>query len=125
MADINFVIALEERRRQALLSSDLNTLQSLLSDNLIYMHSTGVCDHKDNYLAKLANGSLKYLKLNFGEMHVQELMNAAVVTGRMSATISKDGQQKEVASLFMTVWACGTDGAWRLQAHQGTPVPTA
>ncbi len=125
MAGTNFVIALEERRRQALLSSDLNTLQSLLSDNLIYMHSTGVCDHKDSYLAKLANGSLKYLKLNFGEMQVQELKNAAVVTGRMSATISKDGQQKEVASLFMTVWACGTDGAWRLHAHQGTPVPTA
>ena len=119
------MIALEERRRQALLSCDVNTLQSLLSDNLIYMHSTGACDHKDSYLAKLTNGSLKYLKLNFGEMHVQELRHAAVVTGRMSATISKDGQQKEVASLFMTVWACGTDGTWRLHAHQGTPVPTA
>jgi len=123
MAMSGMVLALEERRRQALLAGDLPALQGLLDPHLTYVHSTGTCDGKDSYLAKLSGGSLQYLELNFSDLQVQSLQQAAVVTGRMAAVVSKDGQRKPVASLFMTVWACGTDGAWRLCAHQGTPLP--
>jgi hypothetical protein len=125
MTDTRFVLALEERRRQALLAGDLPALQGLLADGLVYVHSTGVCDPKATYLAKLSGGSLKYLVLNFSNLQVQVLQKAAVVSGRMAGTVSKDGQQKNVASLFMTVWACGSDDVWRLHAHQGTSMPVA
>ena len=117
------ILALEERRRHTLLAGDLPALQGVLADDLLYVHSTGVCDRRDSYLAKLSGGSLRYLELHFSEQHVQLLSQAAVVSGRMSAVVSKDGQHKNVASLFMTVWACGADGHWRLHAHQGTPIP--
>ena len=123
MSDALFVLALEERRRQALLAGDLPALQGLLADDLVYVHSTSACDSKDSYLAKLSGGSLKYLALDFSDQQVQWLQQAAVVSGRMAAVVSKDGQPKNVASLFMTVWACGADGVWRLCAHQGTPRP--
>jgi ketosteroid isomerase-like protein len=123
MSSSAFVLALEERRRQALLAGDMPALQGLLADDLVYVHSTAVCDRKDSYLAKLSVGSLKYLELSFIELQVQTLAQVAVVHGRMAAVVSKDGQRKSVASLFMTVWACGVDGVWRLQAHQGAPVP--
>jgi len=125
MSDALFVLVLEERRRQALLAGDLPALQGLLADDLVYVHSTGACDRKDSYLARLSGGSLKYLALDFSDQRVQWLQQAAVVSGRMAATVSKDGQQKNVASLFMTVWACGSDGVWRLHAHQGTSMPVA
>jgi hypothetical protein len=125
MTDARFVLALEERRRQALLAGDLPALQGLLAEDLVYVHSTGVCDRKATYLVKLSGGSLKYLELNFSDLQVQVLQQAAVVSGRMAATVSKDGQQKNVASLFMTVWTCGSDGVWRLHAHQGTSMPVA
>ena len=125
MTDTRFVLALEERRRQALLAGDLPALQGLLADDLVYVHSTGACDRKDTYLAKLSGGSLKYLEVQFSDLHVQVLQQATVVSGRMAAVVSKDGQRKNVASLFMTVWGCGPDGAWRLHAHQGTPAPAA
>ena len=118
------MLALEERRRQALLAGDLPALQDLLVDDLVYVHSTGACDHKDSYMAKLSGGSLKYLELNFSELRVQTFQHVAVVSGRMAAVVSKDGQHKNVASLFMTVWGCGSDGQWHLHAHQGTPLPT-
>lgn len=125
MTETPLVLALEERRRQALLAGDLPALQGLLDDKLVYVHSTGVCDRKDSYLAKLSGGSLKYLELVFSDLQVQRLQQAAVVSGRMTAVVSRDGQQKHVASLFMTVWAGGADGVWRLHAHQGTPAPMA
>jgi len=123
MTSPHLVLALEERRRQALLAGDLHVLQDLLADSLIYVHSTGICDSKDSYLGKLSGGSLKYLELNFSNVQAQVFEQAAAVSGRMAAVVSKDGQQKNVASLFMTVWACGADGMWQLHAHQGTPLP--
>jgi hypothetical protein len=125
MSNAAMVLALEERRRQAMLAGDGPALQGLLADELVYVHSTGACDAKASYLAKLTGGSLQYLELNFSELQVQWLGQAAVVSGRMAAQVSKDGQLKRVASLFMTVWACGNGGVWRLHAHQGTPLPAA
>lgn len=121
MISAQLVLALEESRRQALLEGDIPALQGLLAEELVYVHSTGACDRKDCYLAKLSGGSLKYLELNFSDLRVQILQQVAVVSGRMAATVSKDGQQKKVASLFMTVWNSSAEGNWRLHAHQGTP----
>lgn len=120
-----FVLALEERRRQALLAADMPALQGLMADDLVYVHSTGACDRKASYLSKLSGGGLRYLELGFNGLNVQLLHQAAVVSGHMAAVISKDGQRKPVASIFMTVWGCGADGVWRLHAHQGTPLPAA
>lgn len=125
MTTLNLVLALEDRRRQALLAADLPALDGLLAEDLLYVHSTGVCDHKDSYLGKLSSGSLKYLELSFRDLHVQALQQAVIVSGRMSAVVSKEGERKSVASLFMTVWSCGVDGTWRLHAHQGTPLPAS
>ena len=123
MGSETMVLALEERRRQALLAADLPALQGLLADALVYVHSTGACDRKDSYLAKLSGARLRYLALDFRGLQVQCWQQAAVVSGRMSAQICKDGQTQNVASQFMTVWGCGPDGVWRLHAHQGTPLP--
>ena len=119
------VLAAEEWRRQALLSADLEALQVLLADALVYVHSTGASDSKDSYLAKLRSGSLRYQALQFEDLQargVGQAGDAVVVTGRMVAEVLKDGQPRAVRSLFMTVWARAPGAApWRLCAHQGTP----
>jgi ketosteroid isomerase-like protein len=115
----------EEQRRQAMLGVDIAVLDALLSDGLVYVHSTGARDTKAVYLDKLASGGLKYLSLSFEDLQVHAAGPGHVVTGRMSAEVSKDGQSKAVRSLFMTVWMpeLGPDGQQRLRmlAHQGTP----
>ena len=122
------VLAAEERRREALLSADLEALQGLLADTLVYVHSTAASDSKDSYLAKLRSGGLRYQALQFDDVQARLLApagDAAVVTGRMAAQVLKDGQLRAVRSLFMTVWArSATSGDWQLCAHQGTPLPT-
>mgnify|MGYP000019299515 FL=1 len=123
------VLAAEECRRQALLSTDLEALQGLLADALVYVHSTAASDSKDSYLAKLRSGALRYQALQFDDVQARLLGPegaAAVVTGRMAAQVLKDGQVRAVRSLFMTVWARSAArdaGGWQLCAHQGTPLP--
>lgn len=127
------VLAAEERRRQALLASDLQALQALFDDALVYVHSTAASDSKDSYLAKLRSGSLRYQALAFEDLQahcIGEAADAVVVTGRMAAQVLKDGQPRALRSLFMTVWSRSAGAGeranatpWRLCAHQGTPVP--
>lgn len=112
----------EQQRRAALLAGDATALAPLLSEQLAYVHSTAACDGRASYLAKLQAGTLRYRALAFSELTVQAGPGVALVRGRMDATVVKDGQEKAVRSLFLTVWM-PEDGAWRLRAHQGTPLP--
>lgn len=117
----------EEQRRQAMMSGDIATLEALLSEGLIYVHSTGGRDTKTSYLDKMASGSLKYLSLSFEDLQVHGAGPVQVVTGRMSAEVSIQGQSKAIRSLFLTVWMpeLGTDGqqGLRMLAYQGAPSP--
>lgn len=116
------VLRWEQQRRGALLAGDAEALALLLSDSLVYVHSTAVRDGKASYLAKLQGGALRYRALAFSELAVQTSPGVAAVSGRMDATVVKDGQERAVRSLFLTVWVPEA-GAWRLRAHQGTPLP--
>ena len=115
----------EEQRRQAMLGGDIAALEALLSDGLVYVHSTGGRDTKTTYLNKLASGSLKYLSLSFEDLQVHGAGPVQVVTGRMSAEVSIQGQSKAIRSLFLTVWMPepGVDGqqGLRMLAYQGAP----
>jgi ketosteroid isomerase-like protein len=117
------VLDCELQRYQGLLAGDVAALEALLSDTVVYVHSTGEQDTKSSYIEKIANGRLRYLELAFENLNANSHENWAFVSGRLIATVRKDGLERNVRSLFMTIWAKESDGSWRLQAHQGTAVP--
>ena len=117
----------EEQRRQAMLSGDIAALEELLSEGLVYVHSTGGRDTKTTYLDKMASGSLKYVTLSFEDLQVHAAGPGEMVTGRMSAEVIIGGQSKSIRSLFLTVWMpeLGAEGRQRMRmlAYQGTSGP--
>ncbi|HCY15051.1 MAG TPA: DUF4440 domain-containing protein [Curvibacter sp.] len=115
------VLQWEQRRRDAMLAGDAAALRELISGQVIYVHSSATRDTRDSYLKKISTGALRYLHLVLSDMQVQMVEGAALVTGRMQATVSRDGKEIPVRSAFLTVWV-PEHGVWRLRAHQGTPV---
>ena len=75
------VLSWEQQRRDALLAGDATALQSLLSEALVYVHSTAVRDTRDSYVGKVRDGVLRYLTLSFDDLQVQVTPGAALVTG--------------------------------------------
>ena len=126
-AALQAVLQAESQRAQAMREGDVAALQALLSDELVYVHSSAASDSKSSYLAKLHSGAMRYLALQLQDLHAVPAGDAVVVTGRMQAEVLKDGQVKPVRSVFMTVWAAEADArgvpVWTLRAHQGTPLP--
>jgi len=119
---IDEVLALEERRRQALLAGDWDAVAALLSEALVYVHSTGASDDRASYLRKLREGQIRYRQLAFEGLRVGGGPDLALVHGGMRAEVLKPEGVKAVASRYLVVWAREPDGRTRLLAHQGTPV---
>lgn len=116
------VWALEEARRQAMLAHDVAALGRLVSDALIYTHSSGGRDSKASWLAKVADGTMQYDTLDFTEPGITVLGDTALIAARMHAAVRRAGQPGIVSSLYLAVWVRqGTD--WQLAAIQATPVP--
>jgi ketosteroid isomerase-like protein len=115
---------LEDRRYTAMVDADLDTLDDLLSDDVIYTHSDASVDTKASYLDTLRAGSLVYLTLEHTTDLVLIRPGVAVVAGTMSGSIRRNGAAKTLNSRAVAVWV-SEDGRWRLAAFQPTPIPGA
>ena len=108
--DLALAMDLEERRRVAMLASDVRVLQDLLDASLIYQHSTGQRDSRDSFLAKLRQGQLKYDLLKFELTSAQYAQKFLLAQGRMDARIRVDGVQRHVQSHYEAVWMSAPPG---------------
>jgi hypothetical protein len=116
------VLALEDRRYQAMIDADLDTLDRLCADELSYAHSSGVRDTKDEYFAKVRSGYYDYHRIDHPAERVEVVGGTAVVVGRMTADLDVDGVGKTIDNLALAVWVRTAEG-WRLLAYAPTTLP--
>ena len=115
----------EEKRRAALGSNDVDALKPLLSDRLVFVHSSGTLDDKQQLLQKISSSTIRYLDIAFSQLQTQVLLGEqhVLVTGFMRARILVAGAERSVRSRYLAVWSVEADGCMRLVAHQGTALP--
>ena len=116
------VLDAEDRRYQAMIDADLETMDRLCADELSYAHSSGARDTKAEYLNKVRSGYYVYHRVDHPVERVEVLGDAAIVVGRMTADLSVQGTQKTIDNLALAVWA-RDGGAWRLLAYAPTRLP--
>jgi ketosteroid isomerase-like protein len=113
---------LEDRRYAAMVDADLDALDELLSDDVMYAHSDATVDSKASYLELLRNGTLVYHSLEHSTETVVSRPGVVVVGGTMSGSIHMHGAAKTLNSRVAAVWVAEGD-RWRLLAFQPTRVP--
>jgi len=112
---------LERKRVAAMVAADIDTLDELLHDDMVFGHTNGHVDDKQTYLAKFKAGAVRYFDT------VQQIETVGVFgdTGlvhfhlKMRAELATGSRQLNVVAL--TVWT-QEQGRWRLVAHQPTVV---
>ena len=92
---------------------------AMLDDTLIYAHSTGNIESKDEYLGKLRSGAQKYSAITHEKTAVRIHGNAAIVhsIGRMVGTNAAGPFDNRL--MILHTWI-KSGGQWRLAAHQTT-----
>jgi ketosteroid isomerase-like protein len=113
--------ACEDRRFQAMVGGDASALEQLLSDDLIYTHSSGSLDTKASLIDGIRTGRFAYQQIERPQEDIRVYGDSAVVAGQ--ARISLGGANPRVLNLRYTdVWVKRPQG-WQMVAWQSTPLP--
>ena len=116
------VLDAEQRWARALEKSDLAALRDLYGDDLVYVHSGGNAESKDEYLRRVETGSLKYESVALVDPRVRVFGEAAVVNVQFDVRVMSDGAPVNTRVVYIHVYA-RQGGRWRMVAHQTTRAP--
>ena len=118
---INLALKLESKRRELIKARDFEALKSLISPEIIYVHSTGGVDTFETYFQKLIDQTLVYLDVDYVDVDGTLFGETLIITGKMNAQLILGTEEKSVHSIYMTTWIKQKDSHWVMCAHQGAP----
>lgn len=113
------ILAAEKNWAKSVMAMDFKALDEIYSDDLIYAHSTGVTETKQQYLDKLKQGTQKYALIEHQNTTIKTFGNSAITHGnvRMKGTGAMGPFDSKL--MMIHVWVM-QNGKWRLVAHQTT-----
>ncbi|MFD7811527.1 nuclear transport factor 2 family protein [Streptomyces sp. NPDC059785] len=115
------ILAVEERRREALLAVDLTALDDLYDETLVHTHAPGLTHNKAQLLEHVSTRQA-YLDMTRGPLSIRLIGDVAIVTGRITNRLdSPDGTERIVRGQVIQVLRRCEDGAWRFVSFQMTP----
>ena len=102
------IAAAEQALYRAMIEQDFAALDAILSDDVVYIHSTAVAETKDGYLTGVRNGLYDYGSIQSDAVTVRFCGEVAVQTGKVRMVVGQG------ASLGAIGIAIGLSGAFAL-----------
>jgi ketosteroid isomerase-like protein len=116
------VIELDKQRMEAMAKKDIATLNALISDDLVYTHSTARLDTKQSLIGNMESGSTVYTSVVPSDVKAQDLGDTVVLTGSCRIGVMSQGRPNSFGVRFTDVWA-NKAGKWQMVAWQSTRTP--
>ena len=113
------VIDLDKKRMTAMAQKDIATLKTLLSDDLIYTHSTARLDTKQSLIGAMQSGATVYSAVEPSDVKAQDLGSAVVLTGVARIQVTSNGKPNAFSVRFTDVYA-NKGGQWQMVTWQST-----
>ena len=116
------IIDLDKKRMTAMAQKDIATLKTLLSDDLIYTHSSARLDTKQSLMGNMKSGSTVYTAVDPCDVKAQDLGDAVVLTGACRISVMSQGRPNSFSVRFTDVYA-NKGGQWQMVTWQSTRLP--
>ncbi|MEA2775013.1 MAG: hypothetical protein QOF90_419 [Acetobacteraceae bacterium] len=113
------VIDLDRQRMTAMAKKDVAALDRLLSDDLIYTHSSARMDTKQSLINAMESGTTVYTSVEPSDVVAQDLGDAVVLTGIAAISVNSGGNPNSFRVRFTDVYA-DQNGQWRMVTWQST-----
>jgi hypothetical protein len=119
------IAALEQQLYRAQMAGSVADIEPMLSADLRYLHSTGVAESREEYLAGMAGALYEYGHIESRNVRLNVSEDLAMQDGVVAMTVSAHGAPKtRIHLLFCLVWR--REGAqWKLMYRQATRIPDA
>jgi ketosteroid isomerase-like protein len=108
---------LERRRYELMVKKDLKALGELLADDMVYTHSSGVTENKEQFLAALASGKSVYYGVQPQETQVRFYGNTAILNGTANVDTQVNGQRTTLLLRFTDAYV-KRNGKWQFVTWQ-------
>ena len=116
------IAAAERALYRAMIERDFAALDTILADDVVYIHSTAITETKDGYLAGVRNGLYDYGSIESDAVTVRFCGEVAVKTGKVRMVVGQRDQPKAtIGLLFTLVWKREAVG-WRLWQRHATRI---
>jgi ketosteroid isomerase-like protein len=106
----------------AMAQKDIAALNALLSDDLVYTHSTARIDTKQSLIGAMESGTTVYTAVEPSDVKAQDLGDAVVLTGVARISVMSRGNPNSFSVRFTDVYT-NKGGQWRMVAWQSTRLP--
>jgi ketosteroid isomerase-like protein len=116
------IIELDRRRMDAMCRQDVDTLSSILADDLIYTHSSARVDTKQSLIGNMQAGTTVYTSIDTSDVRAQDLGDAVVLTGVARIGVTSNGRPNSFGVRFVDVYA-NRGGQWQMVTWQSTRLP--
>ena|ERR1019366_312197 len=113
------IIELDRKRMTAMAEKDIATLNTVLSDDLVYCHSSARLDTKQSLIGSMQSGTTVYNGVEPSEVKAQDLGDAVVLTGIARIRVTSNGKPNAFAVRFTDVYA-NKGGQWQMVTWQST-----
>jgi uncharacterized protein (TIGR02246 family) len=113
--------AVERARFAAWVKGDVAEIAPLLADDLVYCHSSAVCESKAELLHSLASGRTVYRSIDVLEMRPRRADGAVIVNGKAAIKVESSGNPLAFTLVYTDVYV-KQDGRWVLATWQSTQV---
>ncbi len=113
------IIDLDRKRMTAMAEKDIRTLNDVLSDDLIYTHSSARLDTKASLIGAMESGATVYSECTPSEVKAQDCGDTVVLTGVCRIGVTSNDVPQAFTVRFTDVYAKRA-GAWQMVAWQST-----
>jgi hypothetical protein len=115
------LLRLDEERSHAMTTADTATLERLMSDDIVYTHSSGRLDSKKSFIASIASGTVKYRRILRKEVAMNLREGFAILTGAVEIDVETGGRVLNLNLRFSNIWERTAQG-WQQIGWQSTPI---
>jgi ketosteroid isomerase-like protein len=115
---------LEQQIRSQVVKGDTSGLQQYLTDDSVIIGADGTMSNKNQSIADIRTGKVKYSSIDVKEERVRTYGDTAIFNGLATVKLTIDGQDRSGDYRVTIVWV-KQNGQWKRASFQATRVQTA
>jgi ketosteroid isomerase-like protein len=115
------LLALHKKKFEWLIGRNYDSLMAVMDEKLLYIHSNGLAESRDDVMKNLKNEVISYTQSDVTESQVRLFGNSAIVTGK-GAFAGKAKGTPFLLNLSYTEVYVQTNGKWKLVSRHACKI---
>lgn len=116
------VLDLSKKKFAWMTRQSYDSLEAVLDDRLLFVHSNGWTETKEEFIQDIKSGKLRYIEIEVTEATVRMYSGAAIVVGKGKFKVLLDGNELVINLYYTEVYVWKND-KWLLASRHANRLP--